>query len=361
MEEKKIRVAITHGDTNGIGYEVILKAFEDPAMLELCTPIIYGSQKAANQHRNAMKLETPFTTIAKAEDAKEGKLNLLTSFDGEVKVELGHPTPESADTARKALERAKEDLKERRYDVLVQAPVVSSNTPDREDRSLLVMFTDDIRIALVTNHLPIKEVAQNITQEKIVEKATLFHTSLKRDFRINNPRIAVLALNPQPGNEEETIIRPAIEALGQKSIQAYGPYTADDFFGQGLQESFDGVLAMYDDQGNVAFKTLATEYGVKMKTGFPFVITTPDHGPAFDIAGKGLADPASLRHAIYAAIDIFRNRQNYDEPLAHPLPKLFHEKREDGEKARFTQRKPFPPKPQAAAESTEETKQPTDE
>ena len=335
MEERKIRVAITHGDTNGIGYEVILKAFEDPTMLELCTPIIYGSPKVATYHRNALQLETAFSIIATADEARDGKLNMLTTFEDEVKVEFGTPTPESADAARKAMLRAKQDLKDGLYDVLVQAPTVSSSQPDREDRSLLVMFADDIRIALVTSRLPIKEVAQEITQEKIVEKATLFHTSLKRDFRINNPRIAVLALNPQPSTEEAEIIKPALEEIEQKGIQAFGPFTAEEFFGQNLQYSFDGILAMYDDQGNVAFKTLATEYGVKMKTGFPFVITAPDHGPAFDIAGKGEADPASLRHAIYAAIDIHRNRIDYDEPLAHPLPKLYHEKREDGEKVRF--------------------------
>ena len=353
MEERKIRVAITHGDTNGIGYEIILKAFEDPMMLEMCTPIVYGSPKAATYHRNVLQLETPFSIITKAEEAKENRLNMLAAFDEEVKVELGVPTPESAEAARKALQRAKEDLKNHLYDVLVQAPVVSNNKPDTEDKSLLVMFTDDIRIALVTSHLPIKEVAQNISLEKIVDKGTLLHTSLKRDFRVNNPRIAVMALNPQPGMEEQEMIQPAIEALEKKGIQAYGPFTADDFFGQNMQDGFDGILAMYDDQGNVPFKTLAHEYGVKMKTGFPFVITTPDHGPAFDIAGKGIADPASLRHAIYAAIDIFRNRINYDDPLKNPLPKLYHEKREDGEKARFTQRKPFPPKSSDAPKTPE--------
>ena len=340
MEEKKIRVAITHGDTNGIGYEIILKAFEDPMMFELCTPIIYGNPKVATYHRNVMKLDTPFSIIGKAEDARDGRLNLLAVFDEEVKVELGTPTADSAEAARKALQRAKEDLKQNLYDVLVQAPVVSSNTPDREDRSLLVMFADDIRIALVTSRLPLKEVAQSITQENIVEKATLFHTSLRRDFRISNPRIAILALNPQPGTEEKDVIAPAIEALEKESIQAYGPFTADDFFGKQKQYGFDGILAMYDDQGNVPFKTLATEFGVKMKTGFPFVITTPEHGPAFDIAGKGEADPASLRHAIYAAIDILRNRKEYDDPKKNPLPKLYHEKREDGEKVRFISKKP---------------------
>ena len=335
MEERKIRVAITHGDTNGIGYEVILKAFEDSGMLELCIPIIYGNPKVAAYHRNALQLETPFTIIKNAEEARPDKLNMLATFDNEVKVEFGSPTPESAEAARKALQRAKEDLKNGLYDVLVQAPVVSSHTPDPDDKSLLIMFTNDIRIALATNHLPIKDVAANITPDKLIEKCRLLYTSLKRDFRINNPRIAVLALNPQPGAEEENIIGPALKTVEEAGIQAYGPFTADDFFGNGLQNNFDGILAMYDDQGNVPFKTLATEYGVKMKAGFPFVITTPDHDPCFDIAGKGIANPASLRHAIYAAIDIFRNRIHYDEPLANPLPKLYHEKREDGDKARF--------------------------
>ena len=335
MENRKIRVAITHGDTNGIGYEIILKAFEDSGMLDLCTPIIYGSPKIATYHRNTLQLETPFSIISKAEEAHPDKLNLLATFDNEVKVEFGTPTPESAEAARKAIQRAKEDLKNGLYDVLVQAPVVSSRTPDPDDKSLLIMFTDDIRIALATNHLPIKDVATNITSDKLVEKCRLLHTALKRDFRINNPRIAVLALNPQLGAEEENIISPALKTIEEAGIQVYGPFTADDFFGNGLQNGFDGILAMYDNQGNVPFKTLATEFGVKMKTGFPFVITTPDQDPCFDIAGKGIADPASLRHAIYAAIDIFRNRINYDEPMANPLPKLYHEKREDGDKARF--------------------------
>jgi 4-hydroxythreonine-4-phosphate dehydrogenase len=283
-------------------------------------------------------LETPFTNIKNAEDARPDKLNMLSAFDNEVKVEFGSSTPESAEAARKALQRAKEDLKNGLYDVLVQAPVVSSNTPDPNDKSLLIMFANDIRIALATNHLPLKDVATSITSDKLVEKCRLLHTSLKRDFRINNPRIAVLALNPQLGAEEENIISPALKTIEDEGIQAYGPYTANDFFGNDLQHNFDGVLAMYDDQGNAPFKTLAHEYGVKMKAGFPFVITTPDQDPSFDIAGKGVADPTSLRHAIYAAIDIFRNRTNYDEPLANPLPKLYHEKREDSEKARFAVR-----------------------
>ena len=335
MEDRKIRVAITHGDTNGIGYEVILKAFEDPVMLELCTPIIYGSPKVAAYHRKAMDLQAPFTIINSAEEAREDRLNLLATFDDEVKVELGQSTEESAEAARKAMQRAKEDMQKGLYDVLVMAPVKPNPNPAKDDKALTVMLSDVVRIGLVTAHLPIKEVSQAITVEKIVNKGTIFHTSLKRDFRISNPRLAVLALNPQPGTEEQEIIIPAIEELEKNGIQAFGPYVADEFFGKDMYYDFDGVLAMYDDQGVVPFKTLSQEYGVKLKAGISAVVVTPDHGPAFDIAGKGEADPQSMLHAIYTAIDMFRHRAEYDAPLGNPLPKLYHEKREDGDKARF--------------------------
>lgn len=344
MEERKIRVAITHGDTNGIGYEVILKTFEDPMMYDMCIPILYGSPKVAAYHRKALSLETPFTVVETAEEAREGRLNLVAVTDEEVKVELGQPTDESAEAARMAVQRAKEDLLKGLYDVLVMAPVRPNPNPAKEDRSLLMMITDVVRIGLVTNHLPLKEVPQAISVETIVEKGIIFHQSLCRDFRISSPRIAVLALNPQPGAEENDIIRPAVEALENHRVQAFGPYAADEFFGNNLYEQFDGVLAMYDDQGSVPFKTLAQEYGVKLKAGISAVCTTPDHGPAFDIAGKGVASEQSMRHAVYTAIDMFRHRQEYDEPLAHPLPKLYHEKREDGEKARFSIPKAKTPK-----------------
>jgi 4-hydroxythreonine-4-phosphate dehydrogenase len=348
MEERKIRVAITHGDTNGIGYEVILKAFENTAMLDLCTPIIYGSPKVAAYHRKALSLETQYSVIEKAEDARDGRLNLLNTFDEEVKVELGVPTPESDAAARKAVARAKEDLQKGLYDVLVQAPMLSGNNAAKEDKSLTMMVTDLVRIGLVTTHLAIKDVPQAITKEKIADKGRIFFNSLKRDFRISNPRLAVLALNPQPGNEEENVIAPAIEELEKQSVQAFGPYVADDFFGQKMYYDFDGVLAMFDDQGLVPFKTLALDYGVKLKAGISAICTTPDHGPEFEIAGKGMADEMSMRHAIYTAIDMYRHRLAYDEPLAHPLPKLYHEKREDGDKARFAVR--IPPKKSAQSE-----------
>lgn len=354
MEERKIRVAITHGDTNGIGYEVILKAFEDPTMLELCTPIVYGSPKVASYHRKALGLETQFLIVDKAEDARDGRLNLLTTFDEEVKVEFGTPTDESDTAARKAVARAKEDLQKGLYDVLVQAPMRSNANPGKEDKSLTMMVSDLVRIGLVTTHLPLKDVPGAVTVEKIVDKAAIFFASLRRDFRISNPRIALLALNPQLGSEEETIIKPAIEQLEKQGIQAFGPYVADDYFGEKMYYDFDGVLAMYDDQGLVPFKTLAVDGGVKLKAGISAICTTPDHGPAFDIAGKGVADEQSMRHAIYTAIDMYRHRIDYDEPLAHPLPKLYHEKREDGEKARFAVRTPQKKADEGMPVSTEE-------
>lgn len=358
MDNRLIRVAITHGDTNGIGYEVILKTFEDPAMLEICTPIIYGSPKVAAYYRKMFNLQTNFSIINRAEDARDGRLNLLTTFEEEVKVEVGQPSKEAGEAALKALDRAMTDYRADLYDVLVTAPINKKNIQSKlfkfcghteyiEDcvgegnKALMILMNGSMRVALVTTHLPIKDVAEAITKDAIVEKATIFFKSLKRDFRISNPRIAVLALNPHAGddgligNEEQEIIIPAIHELEESGIQAFGPYPADGFFGSGAYTKFDGILAMYHDQGLAPFKALAVEDGVNYTAGLPIVRTSPDHGTAYDIAGKGVADTNSFRQAIYTAIDIYRNRRNYDEPLANPLPKLYHEKRDESEKTRF--------------------------
>lgn len=367
MEQKRIKVAITHGDTNGVGYEVILKAFDDPQMLELCTPIIYGSPKVAAYHRKVLNLQTNFTIIEKAEEAKEGKLNLLTTFDDEVKIELGTPAKEAGEAALAALDRAMTDYRSGLYDVIVTAPInkktIQSNlfhfcghTEYIEscvgdgNKALMILMNDVLKVALVTTHLPIKDVASAITKEAIVEKAILLNNSLKRDFGLTRPRIAVLALNPHAGDdgllgkEENEVIIPAIEELESKGVMAFGPYAADGFFGSGNYRHYDAVLAMYHDQGLAPFKTLAQENGVNYTAGLPIVRTSPDHGTAYDIAGKGVADAQSFREAIYAAIDIYRNRKNYDEAGAHPLPKLYHEKRDESEKVRFAVNKREMPK-----------------
>src|SRR5574344_5895 len=358
MENSKIRVAITHGDINGVGYEVILKTFADPTILELCTPIIYGSPKVATYHRKLLNLETNFSIINKAEDARDGRLNLLTTFEEEVKVELGTPSPEAGKAALIALDRAMDDYQKGLFDVLVTAPI-DKNTIQSDTfkfhghteyiqekagngmKALMILFNERLRVALVTTHLPIKDVAASITKEAIIEKAEIFHKSLRRDFRISNPRIAVLALNPHAGdngvigNEEKDIIRPAVEALAEKGLQCFGPYSADGFFGNESYEKFDGVLAMYHDQGLAPFKVLAMNDGVNFTAGLPIVRTSPDHGTAYDIAGKGIADENSFRQALYAALDFYRNRITFDQPTANPLQKLYHEKRDDSDKIRF--------------------------
>ena len=354
MEERKIRVAITHGDTNGIGYEVILKTFAEPTMMEICTPIVYGSPKLATYYSKTLGLDTPFTVIKDARDARESRLNLLAAVDEEVKVDLGIATPESGAAAKAAIDRALADYKEGLFDVLVTAPVsknsiegfnghtayIEKSLADGQ-KGLTILTNDDLRVALVTNNVSIKDVAESITKQKIVEKARLFFQALKRDLRVSSPRIAVLALNPRCGedgvlgDEEQTTIIPAINELAEQGVQVFGPYAADDFFGRSAYYHFDGVLAMYHDQGQTPFKAVAYENGVRFTTGLKLIRTAPAHGVCLNMVGKDMVDEQSLRNAIYEAIDVWRNRQNYDEPMQHPLPKLYHEKRDESEKVRF--------------------------
>jgi 4-hydroxythreonine-4-phosphate dehydrogenase len=357
MEHNKIKVGITQGDINGIGYEVILKAFEDPTMLELCTPIVYGSPKIMTYHRKALELETSFTIINSASEAVHGKLNVVNCCEDEVKVELGKPSKESGKAAFDALEKAMTEYKEGKFDVLVTAPIhkqmiqsESFTFPGHteyieqsigEGKALMILANDCLRVALATGHVPVSKIATTLTQELIVEKLTIFNSALKSDFGINGPRIAVLALNPHAGDggvigtEEETIIAPAIKAAREQGIICFGPYPADGFMGSGAFNRFDGVLAMYHDQGLIPFKTLAMENGVNFTAGLPIIRTSPDHGTAFDIAGKNMASANSFRQALYMAIDVYRNRQSDAEANKNPLRKLYFEKRDDSDKLKL--------------------------
>ncbi|MBQ2434523.1 MAG: 4-hydroxythreonine-4-phosphate dehydrogenase PdxA [Bacteroidaceae bacterium] len=357
MEQTKIKIGITQGDVNGIGYEVILKAFENPAILELCTPIVYGSPKVMTYHRKALELETSFSIVNSAADAVPGRLNVVNCNDDEVKVEMGKPSRESGKAAFEALEKAMAEYKEGMYDVLVTAPIhkqmIQSDSfafPGHteyieqsigEGKALMILANETLRVALVTGHVPVAKIASAITQELIEEKLTIFNASLKTDFGIGAPRIAVLALNPHAGDggvigkEEETIITPAIKAMREQGILCYGPFPADGFMGSGAYNHFDGVLAMYHDQGLVPFKVLAMENGVNFTAGLPIVRTSPDHGTAFDIAGKNMASPDSFRQALYMAIDIYRNRKNDSEARSNPLRKLYFEKRDDSDKLKL--------------------------
>lgn len=351
---RKIRVGITHGDINGIGYEVILKTFSDPAMLELCMPIIYGSPKVAAYHRKAMDIQTNFSIINSVEDAQEDKLSVLNCVEDELKVELGKPTTEAGGAALVALERALQDYRAGLIDVLVTAPInkhtiqsesfhFPGHTEYIEERvgnnkkALMILLKDDFRVALVTGHIPVKNIASTITKELIMEKIAIFHRSLKQDFAIDNPRIAVFSLNPHAGDngvigkEESEVIIPAIQEMNAKRIQCFGPYPADGFMGSGNYDRFDGILAMYHDQGLAPFKALAMDEGVNFTAGLPIVRTSPAHGTAYDIAGQGVAMENSFRQAIYTAIDVFRNRLVEKEINARPLRKMYYEKRDDSD------------------------------
>ena len=358
MENQKIRVGITQGDINGIGYEVILKTFAEPMMCELCTPIIYGSPKVAAYHRKALDLPTNFSIVNSAADAQPGKLSIVNCSDDEVKVELSKADPEAGKAALSALERALEEYRGGLIDVLVTAPInkhtiqsdqfhFPGHTEYIEERvgegrkALMILMKDDFRMALVTTHLPVSQIAQAITKEAIEEKLAIFNRSLKVDFDISAPRIAVLALNPHAGDqgtlgsEEEQIIRPAIESMRSPGVLCYGPYAADGFMGSGNYTHFDGILAMYHDQGLAPFKALAMDGGVNYTAGLPIVRTSPAHGTAYDIAGKGVADEASFRQAVYDAIDIFRNRLRDRERHVNPLRKQYYEKRDDSDKLKL--------------------------
>lgn len=354
MENRKIRVGITQGDINGVGYEVILKVFQEGGMLDLCTPIIYGSPKIASFHRKALDLNTNFLTIDQAEDAVDGKVNLVACIEEEVKIDLGKPTKESGQAALMALERSIIDYRSGLIDVLVTAPINKYTIQSQEfqfpghteyiqacvgegQEALMVLMNRTLRVALVTTHLPIRKIADAITQDAIVQKLRIFNKALKRDLGIESPRIAVLGLNPHAGDqgllgeEEQNIIKPALEQAMGEGIFCFGPFAADGFFGSRAYEAYDGVLAMYHDQGLAPFKALAMNDGINYTAGLPIVRTSPDHGTAYDIAGKGLADPTSLREAIYTAIDVYRNRMRYDEAYAHPLRKMYYEKRDDSD------------------------------
>ncbi|MBQ9558600.1 MAG: 4-hydroxythreonine-4-phosphate dehydrogenase PdxA [Bacteroidaceae bacterium] len=358
---ERIRIGITQGDTNGVGYEVILKTFSEPTMLELCTPVIYGNPRIATYHRKGMGLTTNFAAIQSANEVQPDRLNMVVVDDSEVKIEMGTPSTDAGRQALLALENAVKDLREGKIDALVTAPVnkhsiqadnfrFPGHTEYIQDRlgegqeALMILMNDRLRVALATTHLPISQVAQAITQETIVAKLRILHHSLLRDFSISAPRIAVLALNPHAGDngllgsEEQDILKPAIEQANAEGIPTFGPYAADGFFGARQYEHFDAVLSMYHDQGLTAFKALATDTGVNFTAGLPVVRTSPAHGTAYDIAGRGIADENSFRQAIFTATDICRNRRAYDEAHGNPLPKLFHDRREEDFRQRRSDR-----------------------
>ena len=340
---KKLVVGITQGDGNGIGYEVIIKALADERILDLCTPVIYGSSKIFGFYRKSIhNIENINTNvISSAKDVHQKRVNIVNCLPENVFVEPGQPTAESAKAAMTSLERAVEDIKAGYIDVLVTAPInkramvnegfgYTGHTEYLEkefgvDEVEMIMVCDRLKVGVVTGHIPLKDVCGSLSTEKILKKLRLMHKSLQRDFCIDAPKIAVLGLNPHCGDggllgdEEQQIILPAVLAANEEGILAFGPYSPDGFFGLGNYNKYDAVLAMYHDQGLTPFKALAFEDGVNYTAGLPVVRTSPDHGTAYEMSGRDLADPRSMISAIYTAIDIYNRRTEYDDLIANRM------------------------------------------
>ncbi len=342
MSDEKVIVGISQGDINGIGLEVIIKSMLDPTIFEICTPIVFGSNKTASFHRKALNIEDfSFNQIKDASEANSKRANLINVYEEDVNIELGKQTADGGKYALKSLEAAAFALAEGKVDVLVTAPINKENiqSPDfnfpghteyleskfGDGNSLMLLVSDTLKVAVVTGHIPVTQVAAALTPEKIGSKLTALHKSLEKDFNIQKPKIAVLGLNPHAGDngvigdEEKNCIIPAINKARAEGIMAFGPYPADGFFGNETYKKFDAVLAMYHDQGLIPFKTISFNSGVNFTAGLPVVRTSPDHGTAYDIAGKNKASEESFRKAIYTAIDIYRTRKGNKENSANPL------------------------------------------
>ena len=340
---QKIRVGITIGDINGIGPEVIIKALNHPKMLEYCTPVVYGSAKAMSYHKNIVKLnDFNFNSVHNTERLSANRVNVLNCWEETVNITLGRATEEGGKFAHIALDRAVRDLKEGHIDLIVTGPVnkhamqlvnfpSAGHTEYLESelggKALMIMVSDTMRIGLVTGHIPISEIPVRFNKELLDEAVDKFIKSLQRDFGIDKPKIAVLGLNPHAsddgliGDDEENVIRPVIVERKKAGHLIMGPYSADGFFGSGMYTKFDGILAMYHDQGLIPFKALSFGQGVNFTAGLPFVRTSPDHGTAYDLTGKNEADPSSFRKALFLAIDVFKHRNHAAEVEASAIKK----------------------------------------
>ncbi|MBI2258615.1 MAG: 4-hydroxythreonine-4-phosphate dehydrogenase PdxA [Flavobacteriia bacterium] len=338
-----IKVGITLGDINGIGPEIIIKALRDSRMFTEFTPIIYGSGRVLSFYKKTLNEEEfSYQTCKSSLEFIPKKVNLINVWNDEVKIEPGVINQTGGKYALLSLQNAVEDLASNKLDVLVTAPVCKEalqkngfNFPGQTEfladyahsqQVLMIMCSEQCKVALVTTHIPIKEVPNKISSEIVFDKIICFEQSLKKDFGIIRPKIAVFGLNPHAGengkigDEEEKHIIPAIQKARKENVLAFGPFPADSFFGSKQIQQYDGILAMYHDQGLTAFKALSFEDGVNYSAGLPIVRTSPDHGTAFDIAGKNLASEFSFRNAIYLAVDIYKNRIHFKELNKNPLP-----------------------------------------
>lgn len=349
MSEERIRVGITQGDINGIGYEVIIKTLMDTRVEEMCTPIVYGSPKVAAYHRKALNVEHfSFAQIKDADEATTRKAYIINCMDDNVRVELGKSTEHGGQGSLLALQAAIADIKAGKIDVLVTAPINKYNIQSNDfkfpghteflanafDKKevLMLLVSETMKVGVVTGHVPLSQVPSLITKEAILTKLRLLNKSMIEDFGIRRPRIAVMGLNPHAGDqgviglEERDIIIPAINQANDEGIVAMGPYPSDGFFGSDSFTKFDAILAMYHDQGLAPFKVINFDTGVNFTSGLPIIRTSPDHGTAYDLAGKNEANPNSFRQSLYLAVDLFKNRQQHRDLTANPLKSVDPEK-----------------------------------
>lgn len=342
QENKKIKLGISIGDLNGIGCEVALKTFEDARMMDFCTPVIFASNKTISFQKNELQLNLSFNGVHDASKALDGKINVVNVWKDVPKIEFGKATKEAGSYAIKSLRAAVNALKKGDIDVLVTAPINKNNIQDEDfkfpghtdflaqeldGQSLMFMVTDELKVGLLTDHVAVKDVAETITKELIFEKVSAIEKSLRMDFGIRKPKIALLGINPHSGDngvigkEDEETLKPAIKELSDKGHLIYGPYPADSFFGSGNHKNFDAILAAYHDQGLIPFKTMSFGKGVNYTAGLSKVRTSPDHGTAYEIAGQGKADFSSFKEAVFTAIQIFKNRREYEELTQNSLKK----------------------------------------
>ena len=331
-KSEKIIVGISIGDFNGIGIEIALKTFLDKRMLDFCTPIIFGSTKLVTAYKKTMNINVQFNGIKNIDKVIHGKLNILNLWDEDIQVDLGKPTESSGKYAFASLESATNSLAKEEIDVLVTAPINKDNIQSEnfkfpghteylesklEGESLMILMTSDIRIGLITGHIPVSKVSETITPSLIKKKVAILYKTLVQDFTISKPKIAILGLNPHCGdngvigNEDDEIIRPTITEIQDEGKLVYGPYAADSFFGSENYKNFDAILAMYHDQGLAPFKTLSFGGGVNFTAGLDNVRTSPDHGTAYELAGKGTANINSFKEAVFSGIQIFKTRKEY--------------------------------------------------
>lgn len=333
-KSEKIKVGISVGDINGIGIEIILKTFSDKRMLDFCTPIIFASTKLITIYKRILKSDVLFVGVRNAESAVPSKLNIVNLWREDVKVELGKATKQGGNYAFKSLEAATEALKNKSIDVLITAPINKNTIQDNkftfaghteylesklEGKSLMILIKDTLRVGLITGHIPLAKVASTITPKLIKSKVNILYNTLKKDFELKQPKIAILGLNPHCGdngvigNEDDKIIKPTIEEMQAEGKKVFGPYASDGFFGSNNYKNFDAVLAMYHDQGLAPFKALSFGEGINYTAGLNAIRTSPDHGTAFEIAGKNKANHTSFKEALFLAIQIYSSRKTFEE------------------------------------------------